>query len=83
MKAVGKAVKNKDEAIRLEALQKLADDPRYVTEGGCIMPLLEIMVPKKKTLEFTETAVSFRYILTPRTERKCRRRRSRCSFTDS
>ena len=57
LKAVGKAVKNKDEAIRLEALQKLADDPRYVTEGGCIMPLLEIMVPKKKTLEFTETAV--------------------------
>ena len=48
-KTVGKAVKNKDEAIKLEALKKLAEDPRYVTEGGCILPLLEIMVPKKKT----------------------------------
>lgn len=56
-KAVGKAVKNKDDAIKQDALKKLAEDPRYVTEGGCIMPLLEIMVPKKKTLEFTETAV--------------------------
>ena len=56
-KAVGKAVKNKEDAIKLEALKKIAEDPRYVTEGGCIMPLLEIMIPKKKTLEFTDTAV--------------------------
>jgi ankyrin repeat protein len=56
-KTVAKAVKNKDDTVKIEALQKLAEDPRYVTEGGCIMPLLEIMAPKKKTLAFTETAL--------------------------
>ena len=56
-KAVAKAVKNKEDSVKMEALGKLAAQPRYITEGGCIIPLLEIMTPKKKTIAFTQTAL--------------------------
>ena len=49
-KAVAKAVKNKDDDVKKEALGKLAAQPRYMTEGGCIIPLLEIMTPKRRLL---------------------------------
>lgn len=45
-KAVGKQMKSKDPDIKFTALQKLKDF-RYFTIGGCLVPLIELMVPKK------------------------------------
>ena len=56
-KTVAKNIKNKDDAVKLAALEKLHEDARYMTEGGCILPLLEIIQPKKKTLDFSCVAL--------------------------
>ena len=56
-KTVGKALKNKDEDVKKEALGKLVEDSRYLNDGGCILPLLEMIAPKKKTLDFSGVAL--------------------------
>lgn len=45
-KNVCKDIKSKDPDTKLLALQKLKDT-RYFTIGGCLVPLIESMVPKK------------------------------------
>ena len=56
-KAVAKAMKSKEDAVKLSALERVAGDVRYLTEGGCLAPLLEAVAPKKKSLEFSKTAI--------------------------
>lgn len=56
-KAVAKAMKSKDDAVRLSALERFRGDTRYLTAGGCLVPLLEAVAPKKKNLEFSKTAL--------------------------
>ncbi len=56
-KTVAKQVKNKDDAVKEAALAKLLEDCRYLTDGGCILPLLEVITPKKKTLDFSLVAL--------------------------
>ena len=45
-KTVGKEIKSKDPEIKAIALQKL-NDTRYFTIGGCLVPLMELLIPKK------------------------------------
>ena len=68
-KTVAKSVKNKDDAIKLQALAKLLEDCRYMTDGACVLPLLEIIAPKKKTLEFSQVALEhlLRFLVPPPT----------------
>mmetsp|Transcript_24665 Transcript_24665/g.36337 ORF Transcript_24665/g.36337 Transcript_24665/m.36337 type:complete len:1874 (-) Transcript_24665:159-5780(-) len=49
-KTTAKEVKTKDPAKKNHALEKIKDE-RYLLEGGCLTPLLESLVPKKKTLQ--------------------------------
>ncbi len=56
-KTLAKSIKNKDDGVKVAALEKLLEDCRYMTDGGCILPLLEIITPKKKTLDFSQTAL--------------------------
>jgi ankyrin repeat protein len=56
-KTLAKLIKNKDDAVKISALEKLLEDSRYMIEGGCIIPLLEIIAPKKKTLDFSQVAL--------------------------
>lgn len=45
-KTVGKEIKSKDPDVKTIALEKLKDS-RYFTIGGCLVPLIESMIPKK------------------------------------
>jgi RNase adaptor protein for sRNA GlmZ degradation len=45
-KTVGKEIKSKEPEIKSIALKKLKDS-RYFTIGGCLVPLIESMIPKK------------------------------------
>jgi len=56
-KTVAKNIKNKDDAVKIAAMEKFHADARYMTEGGCIIPLLEVIQPKKKTLDFSLVAL--------------------------
>lgn len=41
-----KDLRSKDPIVRMNAAQKLSND-RYISEGGCLLPLLNSIVPKK------------------------------------
>lgn len=45
-KSTGRAIKSKDPDVKTDALQKLKD-VRYFTLGGCFVPLVESLAPKK------------------------------------
>jgi hypothetical protein len=45
-KSASKEIKAKDPAKQMLAVQKFKDE-RYLLEGGCLIPLIEAMVPKK------------------------------------
>ena len=45
-KATAKSIKSKDPEVKVSSLSKL-QNVRYYTEGGCLVPLVESMVPKK------------------------------------
>lgn len=47
-KTVRKHIKSKDLDARSTALQKVSD-VRYFSIGGCLVPLLESIIPKKVT----------------------------------
>ena len=47
-KTVRKHIKSKDVDIRSTAFQKVSD-ARYFSIGGCLVPLVESMIPKKVT----------------------------------
>lgn len=46
-KATQKDVKSKDALLKEGALKKCADNTRYFTEGGCLVPLVLSIAPKK------------------------------------
>lgn len=47
-KAAAKEAKSKDEAVKERVLRKFRASPRYLdTEGGCAVPFLEAIMPKK------------------------------------
>jgi len=46
-KATQKDVKSKDALLKEGALKKCADNTRYFTEGGCLVPLVLSITPKK------------------------------------
>lgn len=48
-KITAKEIKSKEFEKRTFAIEKVKDD-RYFLEGGCIIPLIESMVPKKVLL---------------------------------
>ena len=58
-----KEVKAKDASKKMVALEKFKNDPRYLLEGEALAPLIESLVPKKKTLDYLhpglETLVNF------------------------
>lgn len=56
-KNVAKAMKSKDDAVKQSALDRFMLDVRYLTEGGCLLPLLDAVAPKKKSLDFSKTAL--------------------------
>ena len=45
-KIVRKHIKSKDVDVRSKAFQKVSD-ARYFSIGGCLVPLVELMIPKK------------------------------------
>jgi hypothetical protein len=49
-KTTAKEIKSKEVAKRTFAIEKVKDE-RYFLEGGCLVPLIESMVPKKVSLE--------------------------------
>ena len=68
-KTVAKSIKNKDDDVKRAALDKLLYDSRYMIDGGCVLPLLEIIQPKKKTLDFSLVALqNLLAFLTPKSE---------------
>jgi hypothetical protein len=52
-KSMVKEVKSKDLDVKLAAIRKVMDEPRYMFDGGAIIPFLESLAPKKKGLEYT------------------------------
>jgi hypothetical protein len=58
-KTVCKEVKAKDLKEKLEAIKKVIDEPRYLLEGGAIVPFMESFSAKKKMLEITEGVLPF------------------------
>ena len=55
-KLTTKEIKSKDLSIRQIALKKF-EDTRYLLEGGCIVPFIETIVSKKKTIEYVKVAL--------------------------
>lgn len=51
-KTVRKHIKSKDLDVRSIALQKVSD-VRYFSIGGCLVPLIESIIPKKVTVDDT------------------------------
>lgn len=49
-KTVRKHIKSKDLDVRSTALQKVSD-VRYFSIGGCLVPLIESIIPKKVTVD--------------------------------
>ncbi len=50
-KTVSKEIKSKDMEVKVVVLEKLKDH-RYFLEGGCFVPFLESLTPKKVTIHF-------------------------------
>lgn len=42
-----KDLKSKDDSLKLSSIQKVGKDLRYLSEGGCIVPIFNSFVPKK------------------------------------
>lgn len=55
-KLTGKEIKSKDLSVRQVALKKF-EQTRYLLEGGLIVPFVETIVSKKKTIDYTKIAL--------------------------
>ncbi len=58
-KTVVKEVKNKDIDEKLKALAKVVNTPRYLLEGGAIVPFIESITTKKKVLDYSASALEY------------------------
>ena len=56
-KKLAKLLKTSDRGKRLDAIRVVSENHAYITSGGCLLPLLESMVPKKKMVEVVKAAV--------------------------
>ncbi|CAM9545189.1 unnamed protein product, partial [Discosporangium mesarthrocarpum] len=56
-KKLAKLLKASDRGKRLDAIETVAANGDYITKGGCLLPLLESLVPKKKTEEVVKLVV--------------------------
>lgn len=55
-KTTAKEIKSKEVAKRAFAIEKVKDE-RYFLQGGCLVPLIDSMVPKKKTLDLSKMSL--------------------------
>jgi hypothetical protein len=62
-KATQKDVKSKDALLKEGALKKCADNTRYFTEGGCLVPLVLSIAPKKVQCVYAEINLTRWFIL--------------------
>jgi hypothetical protein len=46
-KSTQKDLKAKDDAVKLAAIKKVAQELRYFSEGACVAPLILSLIPKK------------------------------------
>lgn len=60
-KKIAKLLKAADRGKRLDAIRTVSENHEYITTGGCLLPLLESTVAKKKMEEVVKAAgqVSF------------------------
>ena len=66
-KSVVKEVKAKDVDEKLKAISKVVNEPRYLLEGGAVVPFIESYTNKKKMLDYTKEALPYliQYLETP------------------
>jgi hypothetical protein len=55
-KKLTKLLKASDRGKRLDAIATAGADHAYIAQGGCLLPLLESLVPKKKTEDIVKAA---------------------------
>lgn len=55
-KKLAKLLKTSDRGKRLDAIRIVSENHGYIATGGCLLPLLESVVPKKKTEEVVNAA---------------------------
>ena len=48
-KKLAKLLKGSDRGKRLDAIRVVSENHAYIAAGDCLLPLLESLVPKKKT----------------------------------
>ena len=74
-KSTVKEIKSKDVSKKIVALDKYNRDSRYLLEGGSLAPLIESLVPKKKTIDYIrpalETLLSFLQSESPDGTNRC------------
>ena len=55
-KKLAKLLKASDRGKRLDAIRVVSENHGYIATGGCLLPLLESVVVKKKTEEVVRAA---------------------------
>lgn len=55
-KKLAKLLKASDRGKRLDAIRVVSENHGYIATGGCLLPLLESVVAKKKTEEVVRAA---------------------------
>lgn len=55
-KKLAKLLKASDRGKRLDAIRVVSENHAYIATGGCLLPLLESVVVKKKTEEVVRAA---------------------------
>lgn len=59
-KKLAKLLKASDRGKRLDAIRAVSENHGYITKGGCLLPLLESVVAKKKMEEVVKAAAQVR-----------------------
>lgn len=62
-KKLAKLLKASDRGKRLDAIRVVSESHAYIATGGCLLPLLESVVVKKKTEEVVRAASQVRITL--------------------
>lgn len=55
-KKIAKLLKAADRGKRLDAIRTVSENHEYIATGGCLLPLLESTVAKKKTEDVVKAA---------------------------
>lgn len=62
-KKLAKLLKASDRGKRLDAIRTVSENHGYITKGGCLLPLLESAVAKKKMEEVVKAAAQVRVVV--------------------